>query len=100
MLHDCNWSKSSKCTIDLHQNEKDVFIIGSNSEDRREYIEIIKNAIKEFDLNPIFAINLRDNNNLLAFCNNICTYIRGSRLIIVDLSAPLKLDCETCNTIF
>ncbi|KKL92290.1 hypothetical protein LCGC14_1886160 [marine sediment metagenome] len=98
MLHDCYWSKSSKCIIDLYQNEKDVFIIGSNAEDRREYVEIIKNVIEDFKLNPIFAIDLKDNNNLQAFCNSICTHIRGSRLIIVDLSAPLKLKCDSCET--
>lgn len=100
MSYDCYWSKSSKCIIDLYQNEKDIFIIGSNAQDRREYIDIIKNVILEFNLNPIFAIDLRDNNNLLAFCNNICTHIKGSRLIIVDLSAPLKLNCDDCKTYF
>lgn len=100
MIYDCYWSNSSKCTIDLYQNEKDIFIIGSNAEDRREYIDIIKNVIEEFKLNPIFAIDLKDNNNLQAFCNNICTHIRGSRLIIVDLSAPLKLKCDNSKTKF
>lgn len=100
MSYDCYWSNYSKCTIDLYQNEKDIFIIGSNAEDRRECIDIIKNVIEEFKLNPIFAIDLKENNNLQAFCNNICSHIRGSRLVIVDLSAPLKLRCDRCDTNF
>jgi len=98
MSYDCYWSKYSKCTVDLHQNKKDIFIIGSNAQDRREYIDIIKIVIKELNLNPIFAIDLKDNNNLQAFCNNICAQIRGSRLIVMDLSAPLKLKCDKCKT--
>lgn len=37
---------------------------------------------------------MEENNNLDAFCDNICSNVIGSRLIINDLSAPLKVWCK------
>lgn len=88
--NNCYWSVSRSCNINLYQNEKDIFIIGSNHISRTKSIGKIKEIIaNEFKMNPIFAIDLKKNNNLDAFCDNICSNIRGSRLIIVDLSGPL-----------
>lgn len=98
MSYNCYWSKSSACLIEINQNENNVFIIASNDLSRSEYIERIKKLLKEFNLNPIFAIDLTGNNNLQTFCNNICTHIRASRLIIIDLSGPLLQKCEKCST--
>lgn len=57
---------------------------------RIDIINKIKKTIKEFDLEPKLAVELEENNNLSAFCDNICAYIRGSSINIVDLTAPLK----------
>ena len=51
---------------------------------------MIKKTVKEFNLEPKFAVELEENNNLTAFCDSICAYIRGSRINIVDLTAPLR----------
>lgn len=32
-----------------------------------------------------------------AFCDSICRHIRGSRLIINDISAPLRQVCKECK---
>lgn len=93
--NNCYWSASRSCNINFYQNEKDIFIIGSNHISRTKYIEKIKEIIaNEFKMNPIFALDLKKNNNLDAFCDNICSNIRSSRLIIVDLSGPLISYCK------
>jgi len=93
--NNCYWSASRSCNINLYQNEKDIFIIGSNHISRTKSVGKIKDIItNEFNMNPIFAIDLKKNNNLDAFCDNICSNIRGSRLIIVDLSGPLITYCK------
>ena len=93
--NNCYWSKSRSCKINLYQNEKDIFIIGSNHISRTKSIEKVKKIITDdFEMNPIFAKDLRNNNNLDAFCDNICSKIRSSRLIIVDLSGPLINYCK------
>ena len=93
----CYWSNSRSCKISLSQFEKTVFIIASNDPSRIETINRIKKSIAEFDLKPIFAAELEENNNLSAFCDNICTYIRGSSINIVDLTAYLN-ECGKCNS--
>ncbi len=94
----CYWSNSRDCTKGFFEDMKDVFIIGSCDQNREEYIEEIKNIIEEVGLNPIFAEDLKENTNLDAFCDNICSHIRGSRIIINDISAPLKYICKKCET--
>jgi hypothetical protein len=95
----CYWSDSRDCTKGLFEDVKDAFIIGSCAADREKFIEETKKIIAEVELNPIFAEDLKDNNNLDAFCDNICSHIRGSRIIINDISAPLLNICETCKTL-
>ncbi len=95
---ECYWSPKSLCTIQLNGNENEIFVIGSNDPSRREYIDMIMDVIRDFNIKPIFAVDLREHNNFKAFCTNICSYIIGSRLLIVDLSAPLKKkECPNCN---
>lgn len=96
--YSCYWSHSRVCTKGLFEDTKDAFIIGSCDQNREEYIEEIKNIIEEVGLNPIFAEDLKENINLDAFCDNICSHIRGSRIIINDISAPLKDICKKCET--
>ncbi len=98
MPFNCYWSNSSACLIEINQNENNAFIIASNDLSRAEYVERIKKLLLEFDLNPIFAIDLTGNNNLKAFCDSICSHIRASRLIIIDLSGPILPKCEKCCT--
>lgn len=88
----CYWSNKRKCNQQLYSNENDIFIIASCSSEREKYVEKIKDIIKEFNYNPIFAEDLEENNNLDAFCDNICSQIRASRLIITDLSASTASD--------
>ncbi len=90
----CYWSKVRSCNKDLFEDQDKVFIIGSCDSSRKEYIDIIINLVREYNLEPIFAERLDENNNLDAFCENICSNVRGSRLIINDISAPLKTYCE------
>ena len=87
---DCYWSNSRSCNIALNKFEGTAFIIASNDPSRIDILNIIKKTVKEFDLEPKFAIELEENNNLSAFCDSICAYIRGSRINIVDLTAPLR----------
>jgi len=96
--YSCYWSNSRDCKKGLFEDTKDVFIIGSCDQNREEYIEEIKNIIEEVGLTWIFAEDLEDTNNLDAFCDNICSHIRGSRIIINDISAPLKYICKKCET--
>ncbi len=94
----CYWSKSRNCNRISFKEIKDIFIIGSCDEDREEYIDIIKKIIQEIGLYPIFAEDLKENNNLDAFCDNICSHIISSRLIINDISAPIREICKKCGT--
>jgi len=96
MPFNCFWSNSSACLIEINQNENNAFTIASNDLSRAEYVERIKKLLLEFDFNPIFAIDLTGNNNLKAFCDSICSHIRASRLIIIDLSGLILLKCEKC----
>lgn len=93
----CYWSKSRNCKKRLFEDTKDVFIIGSCDQTREEYIKDIKNLVENLELNPVFAEDLKENNNTDAFCDNICSHIRGSRIIINDISAPLKVMCQICD---
>lgn len=97
--YSCYWSNSRVCTKGFFEDTKDAFIIGSCDQNREEYIEEIKNIIEEIGLNPIFAEDLEDYNNYDLFCDKICTHIRCSRIIITDLSAPLREICEQCKTL-
>lgn len=97
-MSNCYWSEAHACLIEIDQNQDSVFIIASNDPGRAEYIELIKKTIRLFNLNPIFAVDLSKNNNRQAFCDNICSYIISSRLIIVDLSGPILPKCEKCST--
>ena len=93
----CPWSPNASCTIELFSDLNSAFIIGSNSPDRREYIEMIKEVIIEFNLEPIFALNLNQYNGKQAFCTNKCSQIRKSRIIVADLSGPTEIVCNNCN---
>lgn len=94
----CPWSPNASCNTELFSDPKGVFIIGSNDEDRKEYIEQIKEVIKEFGLKPSFAKDLNAYNGKQAFCSNICGQIRKARIIIADLSGPYKTICYECET--
>lgn len=74
----------------MNKFEGTVFIIASNDPSRIDIINMIKKTVKEFNLEPKFAVELEENNNLTTFCDSICAYIRGSRINIVDLTAPLR----------
>lgn len=74
----------------MNKFEDTAFIIASNDPSRIDMLNTIKKTIKEFNLEPKFAIELEENNNLTAFCDSICAYTRGSRINIVDLTAPLR----------
>lgn len=87
---DCYWSNSRSCNIAINKFEGTAFIIASNDPSRIDILNKIKKTVKEFNLDPKFAIELEENNNLTAFCDSICAYIRGSRINIVDLTAPLR----------
>lgn len=91
----CYWSDSRECKVPLFSEEENVFIIGSCN--RMEFIDQIKKILKNSGLNPIFAEDLKIHNNLDAFCDNICHFIRSSRLIINDISAPDGIICEECK---
>ena len=65
---------------------------------RADFIDIIKRAILELGLVPLFALDLEENNNFDAFYTNIRTPIRSSILIVIDLSAPKVSLCDKCNT--
>ncbi|HEC37229.1 hypothetical protein LCGC14_0578620 [marine sediment metagenome] len=56
----CPWSPNASCDIELFSEINNAFIIGSNSPDRREYIEMIKEVLEEFNLIPNFALDLKD----------------------------------------
>lgn len=88
--HECYWSNARSCNISLNTYEGIAFIIASNDPSRIELLNKLKNIIKEFDLEPKIAVELEENNQLSAFCDSICAYILGSRISIVDLTAPLK----------
>ncbi len=94
---DCYWRKAGSCTTPLDKFNNIAFIIASNDPSRIDIINNIKKITKEFDLEPKLAVELEENNNLSAFCDSICAYIRGSRISIVDLSAPLK-ECNDCDS--
>ena len=94
----CYWSEVRDCLIESNQNQDNIFIVASNDLDRSEYVELIKKTVGLFKLNPIFATDLSKNNNRQAFCDNICSYIISSRLIIIDLSGPILAKCEKCST--
>ncbi len=87
---DCYWRRAGSCTTPLDKFNNIAFIIASNDPSRIDIINKIKKTIKEFNLEPKLAVELEENNNLSAFCDSICAYIRGSRISIVDLTAPLK----------
>ncbi len=97
-MQKCYWSRAHACLIEHDQNQENVFIVASNDPSRSEYIELIKKTVGLFKLNPIFAVDLSKNNNRQAFCDNICSYIISSRLIIIDLSGPILPKCEKCST--
>jgi hypothetical protein len=90
----CIWSSIRSCHKDLFEDQDKIFIIGSCDPSRKLYIDMISDIIKEYDIEPVFAETLDENNNLDAFCENICSNVRGSRLIINDISAPLRVCCE------
>ena len=94
----CYWSNASLCNTPLNKFEKNVFIIASNDPSMIDIINKIKKIIREFGLEPIFAEELEGNNNLRPFCDNICAFIRGSCINIVNLTAPLK-ECPECNSL-
>lgn len=95
----CYWRKAGSCNTPLDKFEKTAFIIASNDPSRIEVINKIKEILKKFSLKPKVAVELEENNNLSAFCDSLCAYIRGSRISIVDLTAPLK-ECSKseCNS--
>ncbi|HEC37331.1 hypothetical protein LCGC14_0610820 [marine sediment metagenome] len=97
-MSNCYWSESHACLKEINQNQENVFIVASNDPTRSEYVELIKKTVGLFELNPIFATDLSKNNNRQAFCDNICSHIISSRLIIIDLSGPILPKCETCST--
>ena len=97
-MQKCYWSRAHNCLIEPNQNQENVFIVASNDPIRSEYVELIKRTVGLFKLEPIFAIDLSKNNNRQAFCDNICSYIISSRLIIIDLSGPILPKCEKCST--
>ena len=48
MTNNCPWSPNASCNTDLFSDGKSAFIIGSNADDRRPYIDAIKDlAIKK-----------------------------------------------------
>ncbi len=96
---DCYWRKSGSCNIPLNNFENVAFILASNDPSRIEIINKIKKTLELFELEPKLAIELEENNNLSAFCDNICANIRGSRINIVDLTAPLS-ECFNCNEVY
>ncbi len=87
---DCYWSNSRSCNISLDKYKGIAFIIASNDPSRFDVLNTIKKTIKEFNLEPKIAVEFEENNNLSAFCDSICAYIRGSSINIVDLTAPLR----------
>ncbi len=87
----CIWSNVRFCNKELFEDQDKVFIIGSCDSSREICIDAISDLIREYDMEPIFAERLEENNNLDAFCENICSNVRGSRLIINDISAPVKV---------
>lgn len=93
----CPWSPHASCNTKLFSDSKSAFIIGSNSPDRREYIDMIKDVLKEFKLEPNFALDLNQYNGKQAFCTNICSQIRKSRIIVADLSGPSETVCDKCK---
>lgn len=97
-MSNCYWSTAHACLQEINQNKENVFIVASNDPTRSEYVELIKKTVGLFELNPIFAIDLSKNNNRQAFCDNICSHIISSRLIIIDLSGPILPKCENCST--
>ncbi len=93
---DCPWSPNASCNTKLFSDLDSAFIIGSNSLDRREYIDMIIEVLREFELEPSFALDLNQYNGKQAFCTNICSQIRKSRIIIADLSGPTEIVCDKC----
>lgn len=93
----CPWSPYASCDTKLFSDLNSAFIIGSNSPDRREYIDMIIEVLKEFKLEPSFALDLNQYNGKQAFCTNICSQIRKSRIIIADLSGPTEIVCVKCQ---
>ena len=91
----CYWSKSRSCNKSIFEDTENIFIIGSCDTSREKYRERIENLIIKLKMNPIFAENLEENNNMDAFCDSICGHIRGSRLIINDIFAPLRQVCKS-----
>ncbi len=82
----CNWNPSIICPFELTSEPENVFIIGSNADDRRDFIDKIINTVEICGLTPRFAADLNENNGYDAFCQNICKEIRICRFVIVDLS--------------
>ncbi len=95
----CPWSPNASCNTELFSDPNSAFIIGSNSTDRREYIEMIKEVINEFNLEPNFALDLNQYNGKQAFCTHICSQIRKSRIIVADLSGS-SIKCKETNILF
>lgn len=93
----CPWSPNAACIIPLFSDEHSAFIIASNADDREPYREAIKDILREFNLDPIFALDLNQYNGKQAFCTHICGPIRKSRIIVADLSGTTKTYCYTCN---
>ncbi len=96
-LEICPWSPNAACITPLFSDEHSAFIIASNADDREPYREAIKEVIREFELEPIFALDLDRYNGKQAFCTHICGPIRKTRIIIADLSGTTKTYCEPCN---
>jgi len=93
----CPWSPHALCNTELFSDLNSAFIIGSNSPGRREYIDMIKEVLKEFKLEPSFALDLNQYNGKQAFCTHICGQIRKSRIIIADLSGSTEIVCYKCK---
>ncbi|KKN47371.1 hypothetical protein LCGC14_0663640 [marine sediment metagenome] len=98
-MANCPWSPNASCNTELYSDPNSAFIIGSNSPDRREYIEMIKEVIREFNLEPNFALDLNIYNGKQAFCTHICSQIRKSKIIIADLSGS-SIKCKETNILF
>jgi hypothetical protein len=87
----CIVSESRSCEV--KQSDKTVFLIGPGSKEFSVDVEKIMETIRNFGLEPYFALLSDEEKGLDAFCDKICSKIRGSGFCIALLNSPILHEC-------
>lgn len=83
----CLISDIRTCHVTDQKNR--VFIIGSGSSEFAEEINSVREVLNELGLNGYFALLSENEKGLDAFCDKICSKIRGSQFCVAMLNDPI-----------